>query len=134
MNDGEIDALVRSFEDGSLPRHEWTHRAHLVVALWYLLRHPTDEATRRIRDGIRRYNAHLGNHTGYHETITLAWITVIERFLAGRDRERPTSVLAGELLEECGDKRYLLRFYSEERLDSDDARGRWLPPDRAEFG
>ena len=31
--DAEIEALVRSFEDRTLPRPEWTHHAHLTVAL-----------------------------------------------------------------------------------------------------
>ena len=105
-----------------------------VMALWYLRRHSRDEATTLIRDGIRRHNESHGNFTGYHETITLAWVAVIERFLGVRDLERPVSVLAGELLGQCGDKDYLLRFYSRERLFSDEARGRWVPPDLAAIG
>ena len=93
------------------------------------MRHPRDEATRLIRGGIRRYNERQGNPTGYHETITLAWVAVIGQFLSARDRTRPVSALAGELLAECGDRDYLLRFYSGERLLSDEARSRWVPPD-----
>lgn len=133
MTDAEIASFIRAFEDGSFPRTEWTHDRHLVMALWYLRRDEPVAATERIRDGIRRYNARHANHTGYHETITLAWIAVIERFLRGRDREAPVAVLAGELLQECGARDYLLRFYSRERLFSDEARARWVPPDRGEL-
>jgi hypothetical protein len=90
-------------------------------------------ATGLIRDGIRRYNGRHGNRTGYHETIALAWIAVIERFLVGQDRDSAISSLAGELLDECGEKDYLLRIYSRERLFSDEARSRWVPPDRGEI-
>src|SRR5262245_26470980 len=45
--DDEIEALARSFEAATLPRPEWTHVAHLTVALWHLRRYPRDEATRR---------------------------------------------------------------------------------------
>jgi hypothetical protein len=131
--DAEIESFVRSFEDGSLPRSEWTHARHLVLALWYVRRHGRDRATVLIRDGIRRFNERHGNPTGYHETITLAWVAVIDRFLGGRDRGVPLPVLAGELLDECGDRDYLLRFYSKDRLFSDEARGRWVPPDRVEI-
>jgi hypothetical protein len=86
-----------------------------------------------IRDGIRRFNERHGNPSGYHETMTLAWVAVIDRFLGGRDRGVPLPVLAGELLGECGDRDYLLRFYSRDRLFSDEARGRWVPPDRGEI-
>ncbi len=131
MTDSEIECFIHAFEDCSLPRSEWTHTRHLVMALWYIRRHKRDEATRLIRDGIQRYNQAQGNHTGYHETITKAWIAVIEAFLSKRGRNLPDSVLAGELLHECGDKDYLLWFYTKERLLSDEARSRWLDPDLA---
>ena len=134
MTDAYIESFVQAFEDGSLSRSEWTHSRHLVMALWYLRRHNRDEATRLIRDGIQRHNESQGNFTGYHETITLAWVAVIERFLAVRDLDVPVSVLAGELLGQCGDKDYLLRFYSRERLFSDEARACWVPPDLAAIG
>jgi hypothetical protein len=133
VTDPYIESFMRAFEDGSLSRSEWTHFRHLVMALWYLRRHNRDEATRLIRDGIQRYNECQRNLTGYHETITLAWVAVIERFLGVRDIDVPLSVLAGDLLGQCGDKDYLLRFYSRERLFSDEARARWVPPDRCEI-
>jgi hypothetical protein len=128
--DAEIEALVRSFEDGSLPRSDWTHASHLLVALWYMSRHSRDQATRLMRDGIRRFNHIHGRDSGYHETITLAWLAVIARFLARADRDRPISDLAAGLLDGCGDKDYLLRYYSREILMSDAARLTWVPPDR----
>ena len=114
MTDPEIASFIRAFEDCSLPKSEWTHTRHLIMALWYLRRHRREEATRLIREGIKRYNAVQGNHTGYHETITRAWIAVIERLLSTTDRTLPDSVLAAQLLHECGDKNYLLRFYTKE--------------------
>jgi hypothetical protein len=127
--DAEIEALVRAFEDGSLPRAEWTHREHLTVALWYLRQHPREKATRLIREGIIKYNEGHGNTTGYHETITLAWVAVICGFLGERDRGQPLSALAGALLEEGGAKDYLLWFYSRDVLLSAEARRSWIPPD-----
>jgi hypothetical protein len=133
MTDSDIESLVRGFEDGSLPRSEWTHAKHLIMALWYIRRHGRDRATGLIREGIRRYNERHGNRTGYHETITLAWIAVIERFLLGKDRDSAISSLAGKLLDDCGEQDYLLRFYSRNRLYSDEARSRRVPPDRGEI-
>lgn len=126
-----IDELIRQFEDCTLPSSAWTHAAHLSVALWSLHRHPRDEATRRIRAGIQRYNAANDKGPAYHESITLAWIEVLSRFLAEHDRDTPLADLQRELLERCGDKNYLLRFYSRERLFSETAREQWLPPDLA---
>jgi hypothetical protein len=131
MTDPEIESFIRAFEDCSLPKSEWTHRAHLIMALWYIRRHGRDEATELIRGGIRRYNESHGNLTGYHETITVAWVAVIEGFLRKMDRGAALSVLAAELLKVCGSSDYLLRFYSRERLFSDEARQRVVTPDLA---
>ena len=129
MTDAEIEALVRSFEDGSLPRSEWTHASHLLVALWYMNCHSVEDATRLIRDGLRRYGSLNGRVSRYHETITLAWVAVVARFLARCDRAQPISVLAEMLLDAYGDKDYLLRYYSREVLMSDAARLGWVHPD-----
>ena len=85
MTGDEIESFVRAFEDGSLPKSEWTHSRHLVMALWYIRREGRERATVLIREGIQRYNRAQDNPNGYHETITLAWVAVIERFLGARD-------------------------------------------------
>src|SRR5262249_34029384 len=71
----------------------------------------------------------LGNTTGYHETVTLAWLAVVARFLDRHDRGRPIQALAGALVGACGGKDYLSRFYSRDVLASDEARRRYVPPD-----
>jgi hypothetical protein len=133
MTDQEIESLIGRFEGCSLPKTEWTHDKHLVMALWYLRRNNRADATRLIREGILRYNEAHGNHSGYHETITLAWVAVIARFLSGQNPSRPISELATALLEECGDRNHLLRYYSKDRLFSVEARNGWVPPDIEEI-
>jgi hypothetical protein len=132
MSIESIDRLVRGFESGTLPRAEWTHAAHLTTALFYVRAYGQDEAARRLQTGIRRYNAAVGGDpSAYHDTITLAWVAVVARFLEDDDRGQPLTVLADRLVAQCGEKDYLLRFYSRERLFSPEARAGWLPPDRA---
>ena len=36
MVDPEIEWFISRFEDCTLPKSEWTHGKHLVMALWYL--------------------------------------------------------------------------------------------------
>ena len=50
------EELVRQFESCTLPFNRWTHRAHVKVAHLYLKNHPFDEALKRLRAGIQRYN------------------------------------------------------------------------------
>jgi hypothetical protein len=133
MTDDEIESLVARFLDRSLPRVEWTHQAHLTVGLWALRRMGRPAATDFLREAIRRYNLSQNNPTGYHETITRAWIEVIARFLAEHDRGQPLSALASMLVASCGRRDYLSAFYTAEALDSDEARRGWVPPDVRPF-
>lgn len=130
---GEVLRLVREFEACTLPRAEWTHHAHLVVALWYLVRHDEAEATKLIRARIQRYNKAWGVETtetgGYHETITLFYVRMIRRFLSDANPDCTLVMLANSLVRACGDKNLPLEYYSRERLMSREARTRWLEPD-----
>ena len=130
---GEILALVRRFEDCTLPREEWTHAAHLTVALWHLLQYDWPEAVRRVRRGIRRYNAAHGIRAtptgGYHETLTLFWLRRVRAFLeGGRNEARSLVSLANELAASA-DKSLPLEHYTRERLFSPEARAAWVEPD-----
>jgi hypothetical protein len=55
----EIDSLIHAFQEGSLPRSQWTHEAHLTVALWYLFYDSEQEAINAVRNGIKRYTISL---------------------------------------------------------------------------
>ena len=129
----EIFSLVRRFDDCTLPRAEWTHAAHLTVALWYLLELDWPEATERVRSGIKRYNeAHGIVETptgGYHETLTVFWLRFVRSFLeAERNEARALTSLANELVA-TADSQLPLRHYTRDRLFSWEARANWVEPD-----
>ena len=131
----EILSLVRGFEDCTLPREEWTHAAHLTVALWHLLQYDWPEAVERVRRGIKRYNAAHGIATtptgGYHETLTIFWLRHVRSFLeAGRNEARSLVALANELIA-TADKNLPLEHYTRERLFSPEARAAWVEPDKS---
>ncbi|MDX2167626.1 MAG: hypothetical protein SF182_11205, partial [Deltaproteobacteria bacterium] len=52
----ELEDLIARFQARTLPHAEWTHRAHLAVGTWHVLRFGPDEALRRLRSGIRALN------------------------------------------------------------------------------
>ncbi len=74
-------AFLEQFETRTLPFDQWNHRAHVKVAYLYLTRHGVDEATNRIRVGIKAYNAAndvpQGPAVGYNETMTVAFMRII---------------------------------------------------------
>jgi hypothetical protein len=140
MTSDEVARLVARFEDGTLPKAEWTHQAHLAVALWYASRLPFEEALVVVREGIRRVNAAHGVATtptgGYHETITRFYIRVICGFVeeeSDTEGEPGTgddwAARVNRLLARYGARDLPLRHYTKDLLMSPEARFGWVEPD-----
>jgi hypothetical protein len=130
----QVDELVAAWRDTSLPAERWTHHAHLVVALDHVLRTDAETALAQVREGIRRLSAAHGvpesPTRGYHETITRFYMWAVAKFVACTP-SIPRHELANRLIEQLGDKRLPLHYYSEARLMSFAARIGWLEPDLA---
>ena len=131
----EIADLVTQFEACTLPAPLWTHQAHLVVALWYLLHYPKDEAIGRMREGIFQYNLAVGgqntDHSGYHETITLFYMNALERFLKDICKTLPWRRLMNDLMSsKYADKNFPFEYYTKSFLMSAQARKEWIGPDK----
>jgi hypothetical protein len=133
----EIGNLVAAFERFELPRAAWTHAAHLVTALWYLVHYGPDEGGERMRTGIKRFNAANGiaqtPDGGYHETITCFYLWAIGRHLRDAPPGRSITHLASSLIAAWGDKNRPLEYYTRERLFSWEARTGWVEPDLKEL-
>jgi hypothetical protein len=133
----EIDQLIIAFQSATLPRSEWNHEAHLIVGLWYLLNYPESQAINRIRYAIQRYNRLCGIKTtkdnGYHETLTMFWVKMINNFLLVADKKLFLEETAVNLVESLGDVSLPFKYYSRQRLLSWKARIMWLEPDLKMF-
>jgi hypothetical protein len=127
LTNDEVERLVARFDAAELPKEQWTHAAHLIVALAYARRHRPDEAFSQLRLSIKRLNKAHGS-TGYHETITRAWFGLVLHFLDLFDDGRSLAGLA-EALTELFSKVELFLHYSRERLLSPEARAAWVEPD-----
>jgi hypothetical protein len=131
----DVLRLVERFADRTLPQAEWTHSAHLAVALWYAARLPYEEALATIREGINSVNAAHGVVTtpsrGYHETITRFYMRVICAYVANEEATEGMDWAArvNRLLARYGAKDLPLRHYSKDRLMSVEARFGWVEPD-----
>lgn len=136
----DTPALIARFEDGTLPKEQWTHHAHLSVGLWYASRLDFEDALVAVRDGILRLNAVHGVPTtpsrGYHETITRFYLRVLCDYVA-REEPRPPgewAVRVRRLLARYGDRELPLRHYTRDRLMSPQARFGWVEPDLRPLG
>ena len=137
VTEQEIDDFIAGFEAGSLPKERWTHGAHLLTGACYV--HALGEAAAidRMRLCVSRYNEAVGGKntetSGYHETITIAWIKVLAALLrqSAPIGRAPFAALAVERF--AGNKNYLDRFYDFDLVNSVEARRTWVPPTLADF-
>jgi hypothetical protein len=123
----EIATLVGLFESCELPYERWTHRAHLAVAVAYLQRYSLLEATARARTFIPRYNVARGDPNGYHETLTVLFMRLVDREM----RASPAAK-AADLINQMNDRyrvAWFLNYYTPELLWSAAARSEFVPPD-----
>lgn len=81
MSDEEFLAALESC---TLPASEFTHVAHVRAAYLYLRSGSFAQAIDRTSGSIRRYAASLGVPEKYHETITVAYLALIQERLVER--------------------------------------------------
>ncbi len=128
--DAEVEELVAAFEDATLPYAQWTHRAHLAVAVVSLTRYRFDLALDRVRLHIRLYNGKRGQADGYHETVTAAHMIRVAAYLQSKVDPLTLAEAVAEVSDLCPNG-WLAAHYSPERLASDEARRGWVDPDLA---
>ena len=129
----ELDDLVARFRARTLPKHEWTHLAHLAVGTWHVHEHGPDRALELLRHGITRLNEAHGtvnrDDSGYHETVTRAYVHLLSEFIRTHDGLAVADCVQALLVSRLAEKTALLRYYSKESLLSVPARKGWVEPD-----
>ena len=132
-DEAALQALIAAFEEGSFPIAGWRHAHHLVVAACYVLDGP--DALDRLRTNIPRYNVSQGGQntpdSGYHETLTVFWFEVVQRFIAGLPLGLSRLEITQRVVSEFAPRRDLFRdYYGFDVVKSREARATWIPPSR----
>lgn len=132
----EIERLISRFENQSLPKIEWTHEAHLVVAIWYSKYYTIEEeAMDLVREFITEHNTSVGtvnnDNDGYHETITKFWLHLVKTYVSDKMNWSIESLCNGFINSDQSKPDYLLNFYSKDVLFSVEARRHWVEPNLA---
>jgi hypothetical protein len=129
----EIDSLMRRFEARKLPEEEWTHEAHLFVAIDYYSKYTLSKALDLLRENISRHNESTsGINTdtdGYHETITKFWLIIADKFLENNSFESSLEACNAFINSKFGGSKFPFIYYSENVLFSVQARHNWIEPD-----
>ena len=132
-SDGEVQRIVEGFRGGVLPKSEWTHTAHVITGTWHVYHLGAAAALAALRDGIHILNGFHGTPNtdtrGYHETITRAYVVLIDDLLTRRRAATVFDAVRAVLGSDLANPRGLLRYYWEARLMSVAARRGWCEPD-----
>lgn len=128
-SEAALASLVRRFQNATLPKSEWTHAAHLAVGAWHVAQYGPVEALKRLRAAIVSLNEAHGtantDTSGYHETITCAYVMLFAALAQDGSAAAVQAILASPLAA----REALLGYYSRERLMSASARRKWVEPD-----
>lgn len=133
----EIESLIKRFESTTLPKSEWTHEAHLAIAVWYCQLHELKGALPIVRKRITEHNSSVGTPNtdteGYHETITRFWLVVAQDFLTKDTMSTPYEAINAFIASSFSKSDYPLQYYSRDVLFSVKARHEWIGPDLKEI-
>jgi hypothetical protein len=130
MTDAEILTLVDRLERCLLPKEQFHHRDHLTVAVVYLYAADLKTAIDRMRATLKKFAGHHHVSGLYHETLTRFWLQEVETRL---DRQLCLEESVRSIHEQLNDKNLAFAYYSRERINSQQAKEKWLPPDLMEI-
>ena len=124
------DPTMLAFEQGSLDPARFNHRLHLSLAWSYLQRDGFPEGALHFRRHLQNYVAKVGAQSKYHETITWAYLVLLneERCLRSPPGESFDAMIQRrpELLDHRNGP--IARYYSKAQLDSAEARRVFMFP------
>jgi hypothetical protein len=128
-------AFVAAFEAGQEPPGGFHHREHVRVAWYYLQQHSLPDALVRFSTALRRFAEAHGQPGLYHETITTAYLLIINERLDGTERELAWEAFANRHPDLLTWRPSVLdRYYHKDTLMSDRARRTFVLPDRLASG
>ncbi|CAN95790.1 putative acetyltransferase [Sorangium cellulosum So ce56] len=130
IDERDLAALAAAIEDAAIEQRDFSHARHLLLALHYVRAHGPEGALARMRSALQAFNARHPPTNGYHETITVAWLTLVARHAADHGGAAVHELAEG-LLDRHRSSKALFAHYSRARLLSDDARAAFVAPDLA---
>lgn len=133
----EIVEVGEGFLARTFPADRYHHREHLIMATYLLVRYPERNWRAELPDLIRAYNVANGgvndDTRGYHHTMTLAFLTIVEEVLDEAGRDDVVAACNAVLTSPATEQNILLSFWSRDVLFSREARLAWIDPDIREI-
>ncbi|MDY6944947.1 MAG: hypothetical protein SXG53_04440 [Pseudomonadota bacterium] len=79
-----LEDTLLAFQRGTLDPSQFSHRVHLSLAWQYLQRDGFPRGAQQFREHLQRYVATVGAQSKYHETITWAYLVLLNEELCLR--------------------------------------------------
>ncbi|CAN1546217.1 hypothetical protein MCERE19_01958 [Spirosomataceae bacterium] len=127
-----LEKLVRDFNSTTLPKAQWTHEAHLIVAIWYCKTYDLPKALYFLRYHIKTYNISVSTPNsetqGYHETLTRFWLLIAANFIKLNETKTFEETAEAFVNSDWAGQNLAFDYYSKETLFSVEARKDWVGP------
>jgi hypothetical protein len=125
------DILIVQFEDCSLPSESFHHSVHVQIVFLYLRKFSLLEVLARFPMALAKYAEAHGKSGFYHETITWAYVFLINERMARANRKLSWDEFRSQNPDLLTWKDSVLKkYYRAETLSSELARGTFLFPDK----
>ncbi|MCU7934898.1 MAG: hypothetical protein KZQ99_08465 [Candidatus Thiodiazotropha sp. (ex Dulcina madagascariensis)] len=125
------DTYLAKFGIRELDPEHFDHHGHLYMAWLHLTRYSLEEANLRVCDGIRDLAAKFNDPDKFSHTLTEALMRIMAKRMRDEAQQDFEDFLENnpDLVDDA--QGVLLRYYSEECLNSPEARSAWVDPDLA---
>lgn len=122
--------MVEAFEAATIPPSQFTHVAHIAVALSYLDKLPLSAALARMRESLFHFIEHNHLVDLYHETLTTFWMRLLDHVTKNHYVDMPLWRRINLIVARWGTAAPVEAHYSRDLIKSKAARQEWIPPDR----
>jgi hypothetical protein len=119
--------FLRALKSCELPEQEFGHAGHVRAAYLCLRAADFAGALQRVSRAIRAYATYQGKPERYHETMTVAYVALIQQHMVERGDGGDWATFARDNADFL-DKGLLEQFYTAELLKSDTARKIFVLP------
>jgi len=117
---------LRAFESGAIDPAQFPHSEHVRIGFEMLKRYSFGEAICRFSRGLKLFAAKAGKPQIYHETITVAFLALINERRTAEATQTWSTFKANN--PDLFDKRCLEKWYGAEQLGTDLARRTFCLP------
>ncbi|MBT1698031.1 hypothetical protein KK083_14155 [Fulvivirgaceae bacterium PWU4] len=128
----DVDCFAKGFLNQTLPKDLFDHLGHVKIAIWHLKRYSFEETICRVRAAIILFNhVNGGENTGergYHETITIFWLKVVQSFMKELRELTEDEVYNKFVATRLADRDFIYKFYEKQFVASVYARAYYVAP------